>query len=112
MATLRVINLVVRFLLELAALAAFAYWAARLDVSRGMRVLLVILAPMVVAVFWGLFVSPKARFSTGRAGQIGLGLIVFLAASAALIVRGQAALGLAFACIAVASSGLLYALPQ
>ena len=112
MATLRVINLVVRFLLELAALAAFAYWAARLDVSRGMRVLLVILAPMVVAVFWGLFVSPKARFSTGRAGQIGLGLIVFLAASAALLVRGQAALGLAFACIAVVSSGLLYALPQ
>ena len=112
MATLRVINLAVRFLLELAALAAFAYWAARLDASRGVRILLAILAPLVVAAFWGLLVSPKARFSTGRAGQVGLGLMVFLAAAAALFVRGQSVLGIAFACIAVVSSALLYALPQ
>ena len=112
MATLRVINLAVRFFLELAALAAFAYWAAHVDASRGVRILLAILAPIVVAVFWGFFVSPKARFSTGRAGQVGLGLIVFLAAAAALFVRGQSALGVAFACTAVVSSALLYVLPQ
>src|ERR1700759_3038 len=108
MATFRVVNLAVRFLLELAALAAFAYWAAHLEASPGRRILLAILAPVVVAGFWGLFVSPKARFSTGRAGQVGLGLIVFLGASAALCVRGQPALGVAFACTAVLSSALLY----
>lgn len=112
MATLRIVNLAVRFVLELAALAAFAYWAARLDMPRGLRILVAILVPMVVAALWGLFISPKARFSTGRAGQVGLGLIVFLAASAALFVRGQSAIGLAFACTAVLSSAVLWLLPQ
>ncbi len=112
MATLRVVNLAVRFLLELAALASFAYWAARLDASRGVRILLAILAPIVAAVFWGSFVSPKARFSTGLAGQVGLGLVVFLAAAAALFARGHSTLAVAFACTAVVSSVLLYLLPQ
>ena len=112
MATLRVINLAVRFGLELAALAAVAYWAAHVDASAGARTALGILAPLVVAVFWGLFVSPKARFSTGRAGQVGLGLVVFLVAAGALLARGQLVLGTAFACTAVVSSAVLYALPQ
>lgn len=112
MATLRIINLAVRFLLELASLAAFAYWAAYLGVSRSLRIALAIALPLLVATFWGLFVSPKAQFSTGRLGQVGLGLVVFLAAAAALFVRGHPSLAVAFACTAVVSSALLYALPQ
>jgi len=112
MGGLRVINLTVRFLLELAALGAFGYWAANLDAPRGVRIVLAIAVPVAIAIFWGLFVSPKARFSTGRLGQVGLGLFVFLAAAAALFVRGQSTLGIAFAGVAVVSSALLYALPQ
>ena len=112
MAGLRVINLTVRFLLELAALAAFAYWAATINSPRGGRTVLAIVAPLALAIFWGLFVSPKARFSTGRIGQVGLGLLVFLAAAAALFVRGHSTLGVAFASTAVVSSAVLYVLPQ
>jgi hypothetical protein len=112
MAALRAINLGVRFLLELAALAAFAYWAAHLDVAGVARIALAVAAPIAVAILWGLFVSPKARYSTGRVGQVGLGLIVFLAAAGALWASGRATLGVAFACVAVVSSVVLYWLPQ
>ncbi|HKW11870.1 MAG TPA: YrdB family protein, partial [Gemmatimonadaceae bacterium] len=97
---------------ELAALAAFSYWAARVDAPHAARIALAILAPILVAIFWGLFVSPKARFSSGRIGQVWLGLLVFLFAAAALVTRGEPALGVAFAAIAAVSSALLYALPQ
>jgi len=112
LAALRVVNLTVRFLLELAALGAFGYWAATIEARDGIRIALAIVVPLAVAVFWGLFVSPKARFSTGRIGQVGLGLIVFLAAAVALGARGHSALGVTFASIAVVSSALLYVLPQ
>jgi hypothetical protein len=112
MAALRVINLAVRFLLELAALGAFAYWAAYVEAPLAARILLAIFLPIAIATFWGLFVSPKARFSTGHLGQVTLGLLVFLIAAGALSLRGLSLLAVAFACTAVVSSVLLYALPQ
>lgn len=112
MATLRVINLAVRFFLELAALAAFAYWSATLPAPTAVRVVFTIFAPIGVAFLWGMFISPKAPRSTGRAGQAGLGLVVFLAAAATLLDRGHVALAVAFGSIAVVSSLVLYALPQ
>ena len=111
-ASLRVINLGVRFLLELGALAAFGYWGATLRGSVALRALLVIVLPPAVALLWGLFVSPKARYSTGRPGQVGLGLIVFLVAALLLRERGHVAMAAVFAATAVVSSLLLYALPQ
>ncbi len=112
MAVLRIINLGVRFLLELAALAAFGYWGATMRASGALRVVLAIGLPLAVAVLWGLFVSPKARYSTGRRGQVGLGLIVFLVAALLLRERGEATMAAVFAVTAVISSALLYVLPQ
>lgn len=112
MAALRIINLGVRFLLELAALAAFGYWGATVRAPGAIRALLAIGIPLVVALLWGLFISPKARYSTGRPGQVGLGLVVFLASSLLLRERGHVAMSDVFTMTAVISSLLLYALPQ
>jgi hypothetical protein len=112
MTALRVINLAVRFFLELAALAAFAYWGATLPASSLIRVAAAVTLPLVVGAFWGLFVAPKARIQTGRLGRAGLGLIVFLAAAAALFNRGHSTVGQAFAAVSIVSSLLVYALPQ
>ena len=112
MALLRLVNLGVRFLLELASLAALAYWAATLHLGSAGRALLALLVPAAAVAFWGLFVSPKARFPTGRGGRAGLGLLVFLAAAGALDARGHDGLAGAFAAVAVVSSILLYALPE
>ena len=111
-AALRVANLAVRFLLELASLGTFAYWGATLPVGRGLRSAAAVAIPLAVAVLWGIFISPKARIPTGRLGRAGLGLVVFLAAAAALHARGQTRLALGFGVVAVVSSLVLYALPQ
>jgi len=112
MAVLRIINLGVRFLLELASLGAFGYSGATARASGALRALLAIALPLAVALLWGLFISPKARYSTGRPGQVGLGLIVFLVAALLLRERGHEAMASVFAVTAVVSSLLLYALPQ
>jgi hypothetical protein len=109
---LRLINLGVRFLLELGALAAFSYGGATARASGALRAALAVILPLIVALLWGLFISPNARYSTGRAGQVGLGVIVFLAAALLLRERGHATVAAAFAATAVVSSLLLYALPQ
>jgi Protein of unknown function (DUF2568). len=110
--TLRLVNLAVRFFLELAALAAFAYAATTIDAPVAARAALAVLAPVSIAILWALFISPKARFSSGRLGQVGLGLIVFLSAATVLFLRGQSTFAIAFGVTAVVSSALLYALPQ
>ena len=55
---MRFANDVLRFLLELAALAAQAYWGATADTP--LWPLIAVGAPLVVAAFWGRFMSPKA----------------------------------------------------
>ena len=112
MATLRVVNLAVRFLLELGSLAAFGYWGATLPAGSAVRVSAAIALPLLVAGLWGAFISPKARVPTGRAGRAGLGLVVFLAASALLYLRGHEPLAVTFAIVALISSIVVYALPQ
>ena len=109
---IRAINLGVRFLLELASLAAFGYWGATVHGSGALRAVFAIVLPLAVALLWGLFISPRARYSTGRPGQVGLGLIVFLTAALLLRERGHVAAAAAFAVTALVSSALLYALPQ
>jgi hypothetical protein len=112
MAVLRVTNLGVRFCLELAALATFAYWGATLPGGVALRTAVAVALPVAVAVLWGLFISPKARFPTGRLGRAGFGLIVFLASAGALAARGYATPAMTFAAVAVVSSVLVYFLPQ
>jgi hypothetical protein len=83
-------NLAVRFLLELCLLAALAY--AGLQVN----IVLAIFAPLVAAVVWGLFVSPKARFPLSRPLWVGVQVGLFGAAVAGLVASGQGVLGSIF----------------
>lgn len=108
MSILRNLNLGIRFLLELSALAAFGVWGFSARGHLGWRVLLAIALPLGVAIVWGLFISPKARISTGRHGQVWLGLAIFLLAAYALAHRGHPSAALAFATISTISSLLLY----
>lgn len=112
MTALRVFNLGVRFALELGTLAIVAYWGATLEASPARRWTAALVLPLMIAFFWGVFVSPKARIPTGRLGQAGLGLVVFLLAAAALADRGHTAYAQGFTVVAVVSSLLVYALPQ
>lgn len=83
-------NLALRFLLELCLLAALAY------VGLQVSVVLAALAPLVAAIVWGLFVSPKARFPVSPALWLAVQAVLFGAAVVGLIAVGSVVLGLVF----------------
>jgi Protein of unknown function (DUF2568) len=60
-----------------------------------------ILAPLAVAVVWGLFVSPKARVRLSRPLWIAVQVVLFGGAVAGLLAVDHAVLGVLFA-VAVA----------
>jgi hypothetical protein len=102
----RVANLGLRFLLELASLAALAAWGFH---SAGSLVL-GIGAPLVAAAVWWAFIAPKARFAAPLGVRVVLELLVFAAAVAALAAAGWQILALVMAVAVVVSELLLYGL--
>jgi Protein of unknown function (DUF2568) len=100
-------NLVVRFLLELAALAATAYWGYETG-SGALRVVLAIGAPLLVIAVWWAFVSPKPRLEVPRPLKLAIEFAVFGAAAAGLWATGRHTLALAFGAIALVSGTLNY----
>ena len=56
-------NLAVAFLLEVVALIAFAFWGWTVGANGATRLLLAITVPVVAALLWGAFLSPKPEFS-------------------------------------------------
>lgn len=60
------INLAVRFLLELAGLAALAYWGWTQHEGL-LRILLALGLPLVAAILWGTFAVPDDPSRSGKA---------------------------------------------
>lgn len=97
--TLRAANRVLRVLLELGALAAFAYWGMRTadGAAAGVRAGGALLAATLL---WGAFVAPKSLLAVPPPLKALLALVVFVAAAAALVGAGQVLLGAGFAAAA------------
>ena len=97
---MKVASLALRFLLELAALGALAYWGFH-EFDGATAILLGIGAPLVAALVWGAFVAPKRRVRRGETLRWLVELLVFAVAAAALIEAGAVVLGIVFAVVAV-----------
>lgn len=100
-AVARAVVLTVRFALELAALAvaAVAGWGAAGWIGA-------VAAPVAVALAWGAFVSPKARFSLPLAARLAVEAVVFGGAALALWWLGRPVLAAAFGAVAAVTSAL------
>lgn len=94
-------NLTLRFLLELCLLAALAYVALQANVA------LAIVAPLVAAVIWGLFVSPKARFPLARPLWVAVQVVLFGFAVGGLVATANAVLGGVFGLVAAVNLALV-----
>jgi Protein of unknown function (DUF2568) len=108
---MRSANLVLKFLLELAALAAFAVWGASIG-SGAVPVVVAIAAPAVVAVLWGRFAAPRAAKRLPPSMRIPFELGVFLLAALALLASGHAVAALIFAALAAVNAAALTAFRQ
>jgi hypothetical protein len=105
MSPLRGVALTVRFLCELAMLAALAYSGAELGSGVSAWVL-AIGAPALAAIAWGTWVAPKASRPVATPTRLAIEAVIFGAAAVGLIAAGQPALGIALALAAAATSAI------
>ena len=89
------INLIFRFLLELAALFAFGYWGWN-TAGNWVRYLLALMPPLIGALIWGIFAVPD---DPSRSGKAPVAVPGWLRLALELIIFG-------LACLALAWSGL------
>lgn len=104
---MRSTNLLVRFLLELSALAALAFAGSRVA-QHALAITLAIAAPCCFAVLWSLFAAHKARYAFPRPGKAIVGFLLLEASAAALAIAGRPTLAVVFAVLILANSALLY----
>ncbi|MEU8620677.1 YrdB family protein [Streptomyces sp. NPDC048623] len=103
---LHVLNEGLAFLLELAALAALAWWGWAFPDATVLRVLLAVAAPASAATLWGLFAAPRARFPVPLPAVLAVKALVFGAATLALYALDRPAWAVAFAAVAVVNTAL------
>ena len=84
------------FLLELFGLLAFIYWGFHLNKGLLWRIIFGLGTPIVVAVFWGTFVAPKASYPVSIPVRTMLQLIVFGLAALALYATNKKTLAFIF----------------
>ena len=97
-------NLALRFLLELAALTALAYW------GWGVSWVVAIAAPAAWIALWATFGSPKARVTLSATQRIAFEAVVFGAAAVALWAAGQEVLAVVLAAAWAGNKAALTAL--
>jgi anti-sigma-K factor RskA len=107
----RAANDVLRFSLELCALAAVAYWGWS-EHDGLWRWVLVVGAPLAVAVLWGNTIAPKAKRRVGDPWRLVVELLVFGSAVAALVVADQHLLAVIFGSVVVVHLALTFPLDQ
>jgi hypothetical protein len=94
-----------RFVCEMAALAAVAYWGQQAaDGVAG--IVLAAIAVVAVAVVWGMFLAPRRRLETGLATRLVIELGVWIASAAALWSAGQPALAVVLFAVAVVTGAI------
>jgi cytochrome b len=105
------VNLALRFLLELASIAALAVWGYRTGGGGTVGIGLAIVACSVLVITWGLFFAPRSRTSPlPHRWRTLLGSVTMLVAAALLAVAGEPMLGAALAALVTVNTALLMAL--
>ncbi|WP_339251733.1 YrdB family protein [Sporosarcina sp. FSL W8-0480] len=103
-----IVNLTLRFILEMCGLIAVSYWGFQSGSGFLMKSVLGIGSPLLMAIVWGLFVSPKAPMQFKGFRRVILELIIFGIAALALYDVGKQLLAIVFGILTVVNSILVY----
>jgi len=87
------LNVTVRFLLELCLLAAMGYWGFTTQSGWLLKILCGIGLPVLIAVLWGMFIAPKAIRPLSGASYLIVELTLLALGSVALFASGKSTLG-------------------
>jgi len=105
---LKTANLALAFLLELGMLAAYGVWGFHAGQYTLARVALGIGLSVLAAVFWGVFMAPKALVSLPEWPHLAVALFLFGLAAAALWSAGQPTLAWIFAALVILNQVLMW----
>lgn len=108
MDALKLINLAVRFLLELCVLVSVGYWGFKTGSGWFLKILLGIGVPLLIAVLWGMFAAPKAAYHLHGFMLFAFEVFVFGSGVAALYGTKNYSLAWGFAAIIVINRILMY----
>ena len=111
MTVLKAPNLALKFLLELAAIAAFAYWGASVG-GTAISVLLAVATPALMIVLWAVLAAPRSERRLQLKARVPFELSVFCLATFALIAAGAPVAAAIFAVVVVVNAVLLTVLEQ
>ncbi|MBS4218511.1 YrdB family protein [Bacillus sp. FJAT-49711] len=96
------------FLMELCALAVFSYWGFSLNSGWAVKIFFGIGAPLFAAIFWGIFLSPKAPFPVPIYARFLLQSLIFTLACTALYLSKTGKLAFIFGTIVVIEMICIY----
>lgn len=105
-------NLGLAFLLELALLAALAYWSFHLGASTGVCLAVAASATIGLALLWSLIAAPNAKRRLDTIPLVAFKVVVFTVGAALLFRAGQHGLAAALEVLALANLGLAIAWGQ
>ncbi len=112
MLAVKSLNLALRFLLELSALAALGYWGWQFGDAGFARVLLAAVTPLLAAGLWGRYIAPKAPNRLEDPIRAGVEVIFFGGAAAALGTSGAITIAAFFGIAAAVSLVLMFPFGQ
>lgn len=107
MDALKMLNLLVRFLLELCLLAAVGYWGFKTHSGWAMKIILGIGLPILIAVLWGLFIAPRATYPLRGTSYLLVELMLLGSGAIALFASGKPTLGWVYTIIVIMNKFLL-----
>lgn len=97
MEVIKMINVLVRFLLELCILVIFGYWGFKTGGQPLTRFLLGIGSPILFAIVWGAFLAPKSAMRLQDPLRLIVEVVLFALAAWALYSAGKPTLTILFA---------------
>jgi hypothetical protein len=104
------IFLAIRFLAELAGVAALAVIGATVPDATAARIALGVGLPLALIVVWGLVAAPKARNGLSQRTRQLIGTALLAGVGVALALAGHPGWGIGLAVIVVADQALVLAL--
>ena len=99
--SLKLINMGVRFLLEIIALVIFGFWGFRLSDAIFTKIIGGFGVPILVVVIWGTYGSPKALFALDGFARLLLEIAILGLAALALYFIGWQELAIIYGVIVI-----------
>ena len=105
---IKMVNLVIAFLLEIAMIISFGYFGFHFPVNIAMKYFLMIGLPLIVAVLCGYFAAPKSKKRLPKIPRTLFALVLYASSIFLLSLTGKTILAAVFAILVVINQLLLF----